>query len=93
LTSLGYLGVAWEGLIIPLQLNLWVAMRVHARRMPGGGAAQVELREGALAADLVRALGMPTAACLVLRGARPLPMDAPIGDGEVFDVIYVASGG
>ncbi len=61
--------------------------------MPGGVSTPVELREGAVAADLVRALGMPTAACLVLRGARPVPMDAPLGDGELLEVIYVASGG
>jgi hypothetical protein len=41
----------------------------------------------------VRALGMPTAGCLVLRGKLPLPIDEALVEGEELEVIYVASGG
>ena len=68
-------------------------MDVAARTMPDGRSHQVSLPPAAVAGDLVRALGMPTAACLVLRGARPVPIDEPLKDGDVLEVVYVASGG
>ncbi len=68
-------------------------MDVTARTMPDGLSHLVSLPTAAVAGDLVRALGMPTAACLVLRGARPVPIDEPLADGDVLEVVYVASGG
>ena len=68
-------------------------MDVTARTVPDGRRHQVALPPSAVAGDLVRALGMPTAACLVLRGAHPVPIDEPLADGEELEVVYVASGG
>ena len=68
-------------------------MRVHARTVPMGEEAERELPAGSTAADLVRALDLPTVACLVLRGGAPLPIDEPLEDGDELEVVYVASGG
>lgn len=68
-------------------------MRVVARTVPEGRTEGVELDEGSLASDLVRALSLPTAACLVLRGGRPIPIDAELVEGDELEVVYVASGG
>ncbi len=68
-------------------------MRVQASTLPRRRTATVELAEGALASDLVRAVGLPVAASLVLRAGRPVPLDEPLVDGESLEVVYVASGG
>lgn len=68
-------------------------MRVRARTVPQGGQAEEELPAGAVAADLVRALGLPTVACIVMRGGSPIPIDEPLADGDDLEVVYVASGG
>jgi sulfur carrier protein ThiS len=68
-------------------------MLVTASTVPMGGRWEGELPEGAIARDLVRALGLPTAACLVLRSGRPVPIDEPLSHGEALEVVYVASGG
>ncbi|NOQ54505.1 MAG: thiamine biosynthesis protein ThiS, partial [Thermoplasmata archaeon] len=52
-----------------------------------------ELPEGARASDLVRHLGLPTAACLVMRNGSPIPIDEPLAEGDALEVVYVASGG
>ena len=53
----------------------------------------MELPEGARAMDLVRGMGLPTAACLVLRRGAPIPIDESLEDGDELEVVYVASGG
>jgi sulfur carrier protein ThiS len=68
-------------------------MRVQASTLSQGRSSTVELAEGALASDLVRAVGLPVAASLVLRSGRPVPIDEPLVDGESLEVVYVASGG
>lgn len=68
-------------------------MLVFAHIVPTGGREQRELPQGSSAADLVRRLGLPTAACLVLRGGVPIPIDEPLADGDELEVVYVASGG
>ena len=68
-------------------------MLVTASTVPMGGRWEGELQEGATARDLVRELGLPTAACLVLRSGRPIPIDEPLSEGDSLEVVYVASGG
>jgi len=68
-------------------------MRVHVSTVPRGGREERELPGGSTAEDLVRAMGLPTVACLVLRNGRPIPIDEPIADGDDLEVVYVASGG
>ncbi len=72
---------------------VWFHMRVQATTIPQGGREDRELPEGATAADLVRSLGLPTVACIVMRGASPIPIDEPLSDGDDLEVVYVASGG
>jgi sulfur carrier protein ThiS len=69
------------------------AVLVTATTVPQGSRATRELSDGATAHDLVRDLGMPAAASLVLRNGRPIPIDEPLADGDELEVIYVASGG
>jgi sulfur carrier protein ThiS len=68
-------------------------MRVHVTTVPQGGKETRELPEGSTASDLVRSLGLPTAACLVIRDGTPIPIDDPMAEGDKLEVIYVASGG
>ena len=68
-------------------------MRVNFRTVPRGDAGERELPEGATAADLVRALYLPTVASMVLRSGTPIPIDEPLSEGEDLEVVYVASGG
>jgi sulfur carrier protein ThiS len=68
-------------------------MLVQVSVAPGGERSEEELPEGSTAADLVRHLDLPTAACLVLRSGGPIPIDEPLLDGDALEVIYVASGG
>ena len=68
-------------------------MRVHVSTVPRGGKEDRELPEGSTAEDLVRALGLPTVACLVLRNGGPIPIDEPLANGNALEVVYVASGG
>jgi sulfur carrier protein ThiS len=68
-------------------------MRVEVSVVPRGDKEDREVPEGARAVDLVKELGLPTAACLVLRRGNPIPIDEPLVDGDELEVIYVASGG
>lgn len=68
-------------------------MLVKASIVPRGRVEEQELPEGARASDLVRHLGLPTAACLVMRNGAPIPIDEPLAEGDVLEVVYVASGG
>ncbi len=68
-------------------------MRVHVTTVPRAGEEERELPEGSTAEDLVRVLGLPTVACLVLRNGGPIPIDEPLANGDALEVVYVASGG
>ena len=68
-------------------------MLVTVSVLPRGDAKERVLDEGALAEDLVRGLGLPIPACLVLRSGRPIPIDEPLHAGDDLQVVYVASGG
>ena len=68
-------------------------MRVQVSVVPRGERESRELPEGARALDLVRGLGLPSSACLVLRGGGPIPIDEPLEEGDQLEVVYVASGG
>ncbi len=68
-------------------------MLVKASIVPRGREEEQELPEGAMASDLVRRLGLPTAACLVMRNGAPIPIDEPLAEGDSLEIIYVASGG
>jgi sulfur carrier protein ThiS len=68
-------------------------MRVHVSTVPKGQDEERELPEGSTAADLVRAVGLPTVACIVLRTGGPIPIDEPLAEGDDLEVVYVASGG
>ena len=68
-------------------------MLVKARIVPRGREEEHELPEGARATDLVRQLGLPTAACLVMRNGVPIPIDEPLAEGDALEIVYVASGG
>ena len=54
---------------------------------------EVELPEGALADDAPRALGIRPELVLVFRDERPLPGDAPLGEGDRIRILRVVSGG
>jgi sulfur carrier protein ThiS len=68
-------------------------MLVDVRSVPEGVRETRELPEGARAVELVRGMGLPTAACLVLRRGAPIPIDEPLEDGDELEVVHVASGG
>jgi sulfur carrier protein ThiS len=68
-------------------------MNVTVSKLPRGETSEEEVPEGASAHDLVRQLGLPSAAVLVLRSGRPIPIDEPLSEGDEMEVIYVASGG
>ncbi len=68
-------------------------MLVRARTLPEGRETEAELADGAVGTDLVRALGLPVAAVLLLRGGSPVPIDEALHDGDEVEIIYVASGG
>lgn len=57
------------------------------------GTEQVEVDEGATVADVVEALGMTPEAHIVVRDGDPLPLDAPVADGDALEVVRVVSGG
>ena len=72
---------------------VWFFMRVTVSTLPRGGQEKKELPEGSTAQDMVRSMGLPTVACLVLRSGGPIPIDEPLADGDDLEVVYVASGG
>jgi sulfur carrier protein ThiS len=72
---------------------VWFHMRVRLSTVPKGQEEERELPEGSTAADAVRAMGLPTVACIVLRSGEPIPIDEPLEEGDDLEVVYVASGG
>lgn len=57
------------------------------------GTEQVEVAPGATVADVVEALGLAPEAHVVVRAGDPLPLDAPVADGDALEVLRVVSGG
>lgn len=70
------------------------SVRVHAtlHGFPEKERA-LDLPPGALADDVPRALGIRPEIVLVFRDERPLPGDAPLGDGDKVRVLRIVSGG
>lgn len=69
-------------------------MKVHAT-LHGFQEKERELvlREGALADDAPRALGIRPELVLVFRDDRPLPANEPLRDGDRVRILRVVSGG
>lgn len=57
------------------------------------GTRTVEVPEEATAADVVEALSYHPEAHVVIREGTPLPLDAPIEDGDEVTVLRIVSGG
>lgn len=61
-----------------------------------GGRSEVrnvDLPAGAIVRDALRALGRPAEGCAVLDGPTPIPLDAPLADGQRLTVVPTFSGG
>lgn len=68
-------------------------MRVLAERVPRRSEETVELTAGATGLDLLRTLGLAPDAHLLVSEEVPIPLDAPLTDGQRVRVIGVVSGG
>ena len=68
-------------------------MRVTADLIQAHKVQEVELPAGATAMDLLKHLGLPPDAHLLLRGDRPIPVDAPLAEGECVRILSAISGG
>ena len=53
----------------------------------------VTVRDGSTVQDVLRAIQVPPDAVIVMRDDAPLPVDAPVRDGERLRVLTVVSGG
>lgn len=71
-------------------MGLRVTVELFADRK---GTETVEVAAGATVADVVEALGMEPQAHVVVRGGDPLPLDAPVADGDALELVRVVSGG
>lgn len=56
-------------------------------------AGEVTLEEGATGADLFEALGLAREGALLFRGGEPVPLDAPLEDGDEVRIVRTTSGG
>ena len=68
-------------------------MLFRVRTLPEGEDHRVELEDGATGFELMEILDRNPEAHLLLRGRVPIPMDAPLDDGEEFAVVAIVSGG
>lgn len=69
-------------------------MVVHVVRIPRPNVAQsVPVPSGTTVAAVLRLLQIPPDAVVVIRGEDPVPLDAPVSEGETLRVINVFSGG
>lgn len=68
-------------------------MQIVAELVPRRVERTVELRTGATGLDLLRSLGLPPDAHLLIRDDTPVPLDAPLQEGERIRVVGVVSGG
>jgi sulfur carrier protein ThiS len=74
--------------------HVLAAVRVHVARVPRPNVEEaLEVRDGATVQEVLRAMRVPPDAVVVLREDRPLPVDAPVRDGERLRVLTVFSGG
>jgi sulfur carrier protein ThiS len=67
-------------------------MRVHVV-LPARAEREVEVPASSTGIDLVRALGLAPDVHLILRGDLPVPLDAPLREGESLRILGVVSGG
>ncbi len=70
-----------------------MAVRVLADRIQADKTEEVDLAEGATGMDLLRRLGLSPDAHLLIRGETPIPVDAPLTEGERVIILSVVSGG
>lgn len=56
-------------------------------------AGEAELAEGATGADLFEALGVAREGALLFRDGDPVPLDAPLEDGDEVRIVRTTSGG
>lgn len=69
-------------------------MRVHVCRVPRPNVEQsLDVRDGARVFEVLRAAQIPPDSVVVVRDDRPLPVDAPVRDGDRLRVVSVYSGG
>lgn len=71
-----------------------LAVRVQVTRLPRPNTPQdVDLEEGATVAEVLRRLLVPLDAVIVIRAERPIPLDAPLDEGDALRIVNVFSGG
>ena len=69
-------------------------MNVTVARVPRPNVAQaLEVPLGATVVDVVRRVGALPDQVIVIRDERPLPLDAPLHEGDRLQVVNVFSGG
>jgi sulfur carrier protein ThiS len=70
-------------------------MHVSVRFIPRGDPPQriVELPEGATCADLLKRLDTHPDLVLTVCGETPIPLNAPLTDGDEIKLVHVVSGG
>ncbi len=68
-------------------------MRVHADLVQRHRVEEVELRSGATGMDLLERLHLAPDAHILIRGDLPIPVDAPLADGERLVILSAVSGG
>lgn len=69
-------------------------MRVQVTRLPRPNVAQdVEVEAGTRLMGLLGQLAIPPDAVVVIRQERPIPLDAPLAEGDELRVVNVFSGG
>jgi len=68
-------------------------MRIVAELVPRRVEQTVELPSGATGIELLRSLALPPDAHLLIRDDTPVPLDAPLREGERIRVVGVVSGG
>lgn len=69
-------------------------MQVTVARVPRPNVAQsFEVPAGAKVSDVLRKVGAHPDQVIVVRNEQPLPVDAPVNEGDVLRVVNVFSGG
>jgi len=56
-------------------------------------AKEIRLPEGSTVETMLDSLGLYPDAHIVVRGKVPVPVDAPLQNGEILRIVKVASGG
>jgi sulfur carrier protein ThiS len=77
----------------PPALPRTIRVRVEVARGALSPERWVELREGAVARDAVRAAGESPEGSAVLRDGTPIPLDEPMIEGTLLTVVPTFSGG